>query len=175
MTSPSRFKATARRRTHLLVSLITTPTDGWLALRMVGWRAVLPLLKRRLSLGRLVRLMHAGGKSHSPPEELQARIAELARVVYRSQHFSRRGNCLERSLVMYRYLSAAGADPELVVGMRRGEDALRGHAWVSVHGNPIEEPPDSLEGLVQIVAFGGDGSGPGPVGYRPSRVGRGDR
>ena len=51
-------------------------------------------------------------------------------MVFRSEHPYRYGNCLERSLVLCRYLSAAGSDPELLVGMRRGENELEGHAWV---------------------------------------------
>jgi hypothetical protein len=73
---------------------------------------------------------------------------------------SRPGNCLERSLVLYRYLSAVGADPQLVVGIRGGEEAVRGHAWVTVRGAPLEEPPLTLEGLTRVVSFRGDGSQP---------------
>jgi hypothetical protein len=127
---------------------------------MAGWRLVLPLLKRRLPLPRLVRLMWLGERARPVTPEREARIANLARIVYRSEHVSRRGNCLERSLVLYRYLSAAGADPHLVVGMRGGEAAVRGHAWVTVRGEPVEEPPHSLEGLAQVVSFRGNRSRP---------------
>jgi hypothetical protein len=101
--------------------------------------------------------MWAGpGSAAAPPEQL-ARIAELARVVYRSEHHSRAGNCLERSLALYRYLSAAGADPELLVGLRPDGAAPRGHAWVTVNGLEVEEPPEALEGLAQVLAFSGGG------------------
>jgi hypothetical protein len=127
---------------------------------MAAWRLVLPLLKGRLPLGRLVRLMWRGAGARPVTAVREARIAELARVVYRSEHVSRPGNCLERSLVLYRYLSAAGADPQLVVGIRSGEAAIRGHAWITVRGEPVEEPPESLDGLTQVVSFRGDGSRP---------------
>jgi hypothetical protein len=155
-----RFAAAASRRTRLAASLLKSPADAWLAFRMAGWRLVLPLLKRRLPLGRLVRLMWKGAGARPVTAVREARIAELARVVYRSEHVSRPGNCLERSLVLYRYLSAAGADPQLVVGIRSGEAAVRGHAWVTVRGEPIEEAPSSLEGLTRLVSFRGDGSQP---------------
>jgi hypothetical protein len=155
----TRFLATAGRRARLGASLLASPADAWLALRMAGWRLVLPLLKRRLPLARLVRLMWKGARARPVTAEREARIAELARVVYRSEHVSRPGNCLERSLILYRYLSAAGADPHLVVGMRNGE-SVRGHAWVTVRGAPVEEPPSSLEGLTRVVSFRGDGSHP---------------
>jgi hypothetical protein len=153
-----RFRAMFSRRVRLATSLLARPADLWLALRMAGWRVVLPPLKARLPLSRLVRLMSRRARSRPVTAEREARIAELARVVYRSEHMSRQGNCLERSLVLFRYLSAAGADPHLVVGIRSGEAAVRGHAWVTVRGKPVEEPPQSLEGLTSVVSFCGDGS-----------------
>ena len=160
MTRSERFLATIRRRTRLAASLVTSPANAWLAFRMAGWRLVLPLMKRRLPLARLVRLMWRGERARPTTPEREARIAGLARVVYRSEHVSRQGNCLERSLVLYRYLSAAGADPQLVVGIKSGEAAVRGHAWITVRGEPVEEPPESLEGLTEVVSFRGDGSRP---------------
>ena len=160
MTRPERFLATVGRRARLAASLLASPADAWLAVRMAGWRLVLPLMKRRLPLARLVRLMWRGEQARPTTPQREARIAGLARVVYRSDHVSRRGNCLERSLVLYRYLSAAGADPQLVVGIRSGEAAVRGHAWITVRGEPIEEPPQSLDGLTEVVSFRGDGSRP---------------
>jgi transglutaminase superfamily protein len=160
VTRSARFVATVGRRTRLAASLVASPADAWLALRMAGWRLVLPLMKRRLPLTRLVRLMWRGERARQMTPEREARIADLARVVYRSEHVSRPGNCLERSLVLYRYLSAAGADPQLVVGIRSGEPDVRGHAWITVRGEAVEEPPDSLDGLTQLVSFSGDGSRP---------------
>jgi Transglutaminase-like superfamily len=87
-------------------------------------------------------------------------------MVFRSEHPYRYGNCLERSLVLCRYLSAAGSDPELLVGMRRGEkDLLEGHAWVVARGHAVGEPPNSLEGYAKVVGFRGEGSG-SPVSER---------
>jgi hypothetical protein len=137
---------------------------GLRALLRLDEQVHVPVLKRRLPLPRLVRVMWLGERARPVTPEREARIAALARVVYRSDHASRRGNCLGRSLVLYRYLSEAGADPYLVVGMRGGEAAVRGHAWVTVRGVPVEEPPHSLEGLTQVVSFRGDGSRPGSHG-----------
>ena len=160
MRGSRRLLATLGRRGRVVRSVLSSRADAGLALRMAGWRLVLPLVKGRLPLPRLVRLMWAGERARRVRPEREARIADLARIVYRSEHVSRPGNCLERSLVLYRYLSAAGADPHLVVGVRGGEAAVRGHAWVTVRGEPVEEPPHSLEGLTQVVSFRGDGSRP---------------
>jgi len=125
---------------------------------MAAWRLALPVLKRRMPLPRLVGLMWRGDDPGRPNPERQARVAELTTSVFRSDHRDRPGNCLDRSLVLYRYLSEAGADPRLMVGMRRGErDALRGHAWVTVEGEPVEESTEPLEEFARLASFRGDG------------------
>jgi len=125
--------------------------------RMIGWRLALPLLKRRLPLPRLVGLMWEGDPAADLSAERCRRIAELTTVVFRSDHRDRPGNCLDRSLVAYRYLSAEGAEPELLVGLRRGDGLLKGHAWVTVKGMPVEESPEPLEHFSRVVSFHGDG------------------
>src|SRR3989442_1648000 len=112
---------TASRRARLLAGLAVHPRDIWLVLRMAAWRLALPVLKRRMALPRLVGLMWKGEEPRPRPSDRQRRIAELTTVVFRSDHRYSPGNCLDRSLVAYRYLSQAGADPELRVGLRRGD------------------------------------------------------
>ena len=148
---------TVRRRVRLLGGLVLRPADAWLVARMIGWRLALPLLKRRMPLPRLVAFMWEGdGVSGSSPER-RLRVAELTTVVFRSDHRDRPGNCLDRSLVAYRYLSAAGAEPELLMGLRRGDGLLKGHAWVTVDGAPVEESPEPLDQFARVVAFHGEG------------------
>ena len=148
------------RRARVLKDSIRSPGDFWLAIRMVGWRIVLPVLKRALPLPRLARLMWAppSGKQREPGREEQ--IATLARGLSGRRERARFDNCLERSLVAYRYLSRAGAEPELVVGVARNEDdgGVRGHAWIRLDGRPFHEPARSLDGFDELTAFGHDGT-----------------
>ena len=58
--------------------------------------------------------------------------------------------CLVRSLVAYRYLARAEAQPELHVGFERGAGALRGHAWVVVNGAPVTDRPDAIASLTAV-------------------------
>ena len=124
------FVATAKRRTRRVAGLLIRPGDLWLALRMAAWRLVLPALKRRMPLPKLIHLMWREAPAEPAGPAREARVVDVAAMVFRSEHPYRYGNCLERSLVLCRYLSAAGSDPELLVGMRRGENELEGHAWV---------------------------------------------
>ena len=66
------------------------------------------------------------------------------------------GNCLERSLILYRYLGREGADPQLVVGFGK-PDRLPRPVWVTLEGEPLLETASTLTGWVAATAFGADG------------------
>jgi hypothetical protein len=124
-----------------------------LLVRMGAWSVVLPVLKRVLPLPSLVRLMSgkgSGGRSHAREEQ----VVLSARRVYRLR---RPGSCLERSLLVYRYLSSTNAEPRLVIGVRRDGSDMIGHAWVLVDGSPLYESSASLEPFLSVVEFAPDG------------------
>jgi len=127
------------------------------ALGMVGWALTLPLLKRALSLRRLVRLL-APPPPHTPHDPVAAaRIVRIVRRLYHPTRHSPATNCLERSLVLYRYLAAAGAAPYLVIGMAPRSGPFRGHAWVEVAGRPVGETAADLAPYQPLVVFGPGG------------------
>jgi len=112
----------------------------------------LPVLKRTLPLPRLVRLMWLPQRvSERDPEREERTTRVVARLARASG-----GNCLARSLVLYRYLSRMDADPRLVVGMAR-PDAFLGHVWVTVDSRPLLETPETLAGYEEVTAFGDQG------------------
>src|SRR5262245_48657412 len=76
----------------------------------------------------------------SGPRDREAERRTIARVVRLSRLIGQldRG-CLQRSLLLYRVLSRAGADPALVVGFGRMDGRTRGHAWVVVDGEALTE------------------------------------
>jgi hypothetical protein len=118
---------------------------------MGAWAAVLPALKFVLPLPRLVALVTPAERAPARDPAREQRVERLAARLYRTPRLGR-DNCLERSLVTYRYLARAGSDPRLVVGMRR-EDELRGHVWVTVDGRPVHDTPDFLAGFVPLMTF----------------------
>jgi hypothetical protein len=120
---------------------------------MVAWAPGLPLLKRILPLPRLVALMDKAPREGARDPELERRIVRIARLVFRGRRGTFGDNCLERSLVTYRFLGRAGADPELVVAMSRRDQGLHGHVWVTVEGLPVDEDPADLEVYVPLMRF----------------------
>jgi Transglutaminase-like superfamily len=138
-----------------LRSCVSSPGDAFLLARMAAWAPSLPVLKRTVSLPRLVRLMASGSRQRTRDTEREQRIARMARLLYRGRAGTFQNNCLERSLLTYRYLGRAGADPELVIGARKDDDTLQGHVWVTVDGRAVHELPDELEPFVQVMCFRG--------------------
>jgi transglutaminase superfamily protein len=132
---------------------------------MLGWRVVLPALKRVIPLPSLVRLMWSDG---GPPALDREAVVRLAEVAYEPGPDGARGNCLERSLVAYRYLAQLRADPTLVVGVDRSGSEVRGHVWVLVDGVPVHDSPERVEGHTALVCFGPGGERTGNGGASSS-------
>jgi hypothetical protein len=132
---------------------IRSPADTWLATRMGVWALALPLLKHVVTLPRLARLMWRPGSPQASARDVD-RILTLSRWAARLRPLPGRGNCLEHSLLAYRYLSAAGASPRVVVGIRRDAGAMAGHVWLELDGAPVGE---SVDGFVPLLALGEHG------------------
>jgi hypothetical protein len=124
---------------------------------MAPWALVVPVLKHALPLPRLTRLMWSSRGRGVGPDRRHA-IAKAAWWASRVQPRRFPDNCLERSLVTYRFLALSGADPRLVLGMKRDNTGLTGHTWVTVDGVPVQDPPAWIEGFRRLVEFGPDGS-----------------
>jgi hypothetical protein len=54
------------------------------------------------------------------------------------------GTCLTRSLTLWALLRRRGVDGQVVVGYRRGEGMIEGHAWVEFQGTPLNERPEVI-------------------------------
>jgi hypothetical protein len=95
------------------------------------------------------------------PQRDHAEELRLARCVVKLTHLAGAPdrNCLERSLLLYRELSRAGASPELCVGFRPGPPgrSVDGHAWVTVDGQPVLEEQELPEPHQSVVRFGDRG------------------
>jgi hypothetical protein len=107
-----------------------------IGVQLVGWRLVLPILRRTVSLDRLVGLL-AKPRARGRSAGLEQYAVRVARRLWQESE----APCLERSLALHRHLGSAGAKPELVLGI---DEAHRGHAWVTVDGLALleQEPPE---------------------------------
>jgi hypothetical protein len=132
---------------------IRTVLDG---LRIVPAYVLLGLLKHLVPLRSLAKWTWCETTSPRNPvaeRRLTAnalRLSKLLRVADR--------DCLQRSLLLYRLLSAVGADPELVVGFREQDGKIIGHAWVLVDDVSLVEPQSDLVRFSPVFRFGARGA-----------------
>ncbi len=129
---------------------------------MAPWSVTLPLLKHVLPLPRLARLMAAPRDRERDPTRERA-IAKASWWASRFQPLRFPENCLERSLVAYRFLGLAGADPNLVLGVSGEEGGVIGHVWVTVDGQPVQDPLESLRRYRRLIEFDRNGAPTGPL------------
>src|SRR5205085_10412636 len=94
------------------------PSSIILATRMLTWALLLPFLKRFKPLPEVVRIMHKRPPGKIFIKYCQQDVITMAGRIYRSAQ----GRCLEKSLLLYRYLLATGNDPKLAVGFRKMDD-----------------------------------------------------
>jgi hypothetical protein len=120
-----------------------------IAIRLVGWRLLLPIARRALKLERLVGLT-ANPRPRPRSVELEGFAVRVAGRLWRKSE----APCLERSLALHRQLGAAGAKPQLVLGIDKDH---HGHAWVTLDGQALleaEPPEDSYIVLVRYDPSG---------------------
>jgi hypothetical protein len=155
MSAPTERRSMPAR----VAARFTSPGDVLLAVRMFGWALVLPVLKQMVPVRSLAGVMHrAPGASPRDPA-LEERIVTFARWAARLVRWRDGGNCLERGLIAYRYLGAAGAQPTLVVGLCAKEGGgILGHAWVLLDGHAVGESPSALNSYTPVFAFAADGT-----------------
>ena len=146
------------RRLRRFLQLFTSPVDTWLCMRMMSWAILLPLLKIFIPVKSLARFMWISSKTPVRNLEQEQKIATLVRWIYLFV-LSNKKNCVERSLILYRFLSRINSDPILVTGLRHLEDGIwKGHAWILVDGKPFGEPETSVEDFRTLVIFGRNGA-----------------
>jgi Transglutaminase-like superfamily len=117
---------------------------------------MLPLLKRLMPLPRLVALMAAKGDPAASGRALR-RVVSVVDAVLRLRGGDL--NCLERSLLLYRFLGGQERAPELRIGfVRDGPASVVGHAWVTIDGEPVAEAEHPSQRYDELLAFAADGS-----------------
>jgi hypothetical protein len=110
------------------------------------------VLKHAVSLPRLATWVWHDGHAG----DLDTRVLRVVRAVVRLSRRLPLGDrdCLQRSLVLYRELSRAGAAPTLVLGFEKGNDGVKGHAWVDIVGGGRSVLPEDVSSFVTTVRFG---------------------
>ena len=120
--------------------------------RLLAVYTLFGLLKHLVSLRLLARwawCRPAGWRDRDLERRLQKRVIRLSQLVGLPDR-----DCLQRSLLLYRALSHAGANPKLIVGFDQMNGRIFGHAWVVVDGHPVIESETDVLRFSPVLAFG---------------------
>lgn len=151
---------TAQARIRRIRVVVQGPADVWLIGRMAVWAIFLPLLKRVVGLETLARVMWTRREARGEPDA--DKILALSRLLTR-RTASSPGNCYERSLLAYRFLSQRGVEPRLVAAVKKEDGTVTGHAWVTIGGVPLDES-EAIDDFVPVVIYGRQGRREKPCG-----------
>jgi hypothetical protein len=138
--------------------ITTTPRqlqNGLLLMGLFPTYLLLGLIKHFVPLSRLAQWAWrppVGPRSRELERRLAAGVVRLSQLTGLPDR-----DCLQRSLLLYRVLSRAGADPTLVVGFRHVNDRTVGHAWIKVDGNAVIETDADLSRFSTMLHFGARG------------------
>ena len=128
-------------------------TDWLLVAQMGTLRVSLPILKRVFKATTLAEFLYSAPAEPLGEVERHQRLELVKFVVRKGGRLLVSRNCLDRSLMLYSVLSRADARPTLVLGARRGETSMAGHAWIEIDG---ESPFDhEIHGYTPVVVLTG--------------------
>ena len=108
---------------------------GLIVVRLLPVYVLLGLFKHLVPLRWLARwawCTPVGQRDRTAERGLAASVLRLSQLMGLPDR-----DCLQRSLLLYRVLSRAGAAPVLIIGFGQINGAVRGHAWVLVDNQPV--------------------------------------
>jgi hypothetical protein len=131
-------------------------STGLIVGRLFPTYVLFGLLKHVVPLRWLVRWAWShpvGPRDRAAERHLAASVLRLSELTSLPDR-----DCLQRSLLLYRVLSRAGAEPTLVIGLDRTNERIFGHAWVTVDGHTLIEPESELLRFSPAFSFGAKGA-----------------
>lgn len=108
------------------------------AWRLLGVRLLLAMLGTARTQRTLARRAAPTPHRITSPEPWQSRARALQRVSVRMPAT----RCLARSLTLWWWMRAEGLKPQLRMGVRPGQAAVEGHAWIECDGHLFDETVD---------------------------------
>ena len=145
------------KRLKKFAGLVQGPSEFWLFLRIGAWILLITILLRLASLQNLMRIITPS--SPAPKKYPRDKIVNFISFwLGREKLFLQRG-CLKRSLVLYRYLRLQSEPVCFCLGIRKENEELRGHAWLTLDRQPVL-PEDDLNYRL-IFTYPGETPGQG--------------
>ena len=124
-----------------------------LLMSSAGLLVALPILQRVLTLPALVALFGANILPTLLPPLEPERLLYLIRGLLHQRIGMIRPNCMKQSLVLFHFLRQWGAPVTLHFGVAKREEALEGHCWIELAGQPFGERGNPRRAFTVAYAF----------------------
>jgi len=125
----------------------------WLLMWSTGLLVALPLLQRALTLPALVTLYGARTLPTLLPPLEPERLLFLIRGLLQQHVGPFRPNCMKQSLVLFHFLRQWGAPVTLHFGVAKRDEALEGHCWIELAGQPFGERGNPRPAFTTVYTF----------------------
>jgi hypothetical protein len=133
------------------------PDERRLLVRAFVDLVVVDVELRALGFSRLLRRIEAGESAgrRVPPSPDPIRARHYARWIEAAARYHvLRPHCLQRSLVLHRWLRHEGLPSALRIGVLKDGAALKAHAWVELAGQVVNDRSTSVAAFRQLAPFG---------------------
>ncbi len=130
---------------------LRTPQDVWLLLRVVSFASI----ARRLLRTPMPRLLPRVTPSRPRAADHYRAYQTVVFVRSYMQHIGRHRAtpCSIQSLTLYHFLRRFGVDVAIHFGL--DPSSKQGHAWISLHGEPLLEPVSPQDRYVEMIRYAG--------------------
>lgn len=125
----------------------------WLLMSSAGLLVALPILQRVLTLPALVALFGANILPTLLPPLEPERLLYLIRGLLHQRIGMITPNCMKQSLVLFHFLRQWGAPVTIHFGATKRDEALEGHCWVELAGQPFGEKGNPWPAFTTVYTF----------------------
>jgi len=129
------------KRVKNFFSFVQSPSGLIIFLRIGFWLILVSFLLRFFSLPKIFWALEKFPPKHInlPPRKL----VDFTSFWLERNFWILKPSCLKRSLVLYRYLNAQALPVKFYLGVKKENDQLKGHCWLTLDNQyllPEEEP-----------------------------------
>lgn len=138
---------------------LRNPSDLWLFLQILLTLIFLPTLIRRFSLPDLLKRLDPGVLPHRQSKARLEKTVGFVDTLIRYRAFQRYGECLLRSLILFRFLRRQGWPVEIHFGVRKVSEnspQITGHSWLVLERQPFLEKESQQDTFSTTYVYRGE-------------------
>ena len=130
-------------------------SDCALIAQIIVASAIMPFLAARVSLPRLLEMLNSRNSCQTCDEDRLRKIVLFTRFILSLRIPVFRNTCLIRSLVLFRFLTAAGMDVCFTIGVKRLSETLVAHSWLTTRDGACisdKSEPEDFHVMYTLIA-----------------------